>query len=109
MLATPNADKIGEFSLTDKRLSRITKFMAETLFDENISGPHGNTHIALGSSYQDSYSGNPAKVTKAGWAKMGFNDSAVHTDIISTSPRTVTAHLSDGSYKVIYQDGIFVV
>ncbi|HBC72365.1 thermophilic metalloprotease (M29) superfamily [Candidatus Amesbacteria bacterium RIFOXYB1_FULL_47_13] len=109
MLAVKDADKIGEFSLTDKRLSRITEFMAETLFDENISGPYGNTHIALGNSYQDSYTGNPAKVTQAGWAKMGFNNSVVHTDIISTTDRTVTAYLSDGTQKVIYKSGQFLL
>ena len=107
MLKNPNADKIGEFSLTDKRLSRINKFMAETLFDENISGPYGNTHIALGRAYQDSYTGNPAKITKSQWTKWGFNDSVVHTDIISTTRRTVTAHLSNGTSKVIYKDGEF--
>ncbi|MEK7154550.1 MAG: aminopeptidase [Patescibacteria group bacterium] len=109
MLANPNANKTGEFSLTDKRLSRINKFMAETLFDENISGPYGNTHIALGRAYQDSYTGNPAKVTKSQWAKWGFNDSVVHTDIISTTRRIVTAYLSDGSSKIIYKDGIFLI
>ena len=109
MLAIENADKIGEFSLTDKRLSRITKFMAETLFDENISGPYGNTHIAIGRAYQDSYTGNPAKVTKSQWIKWGFNDSVVHTDIISTTRRTVTAYLSNGTSQVIYQDGLFLI
>ncbi|TSC85429.1 MAG: aminopeptidase [Microgenomates group bacterium Gr01-1014_16] len=109
MIATKNADKIGEFSLTDKHLSRIDKFMAETLFDENISGPNGNTHIALGSAYQDSYDGDPAKVSKSRWQKLGFNDSVVHTDMISTTRRTVTAHLSDGSSRVIYKNGIFVI
>ncbi|KKU37023.1 MAG: Thermophilic metalloprotease (M29) superfamily [Candidatus Amesbacteria bacterium GW2011_GWA1_46_35] len=109
MLKNPNADKIGEFSLTDKRLSRIDKFMAETLFDENISGPFGNTHIALGRAYQDSYTGNPAKVSKSQWAKWGFNDSVVHTDIISTTRRTVTAHFSNGTSKIIYKDGIFSI
>ena len=107
MIKSPNADKIGEFSLTDKRLSRISKFMAETLFDENISGPYGNTHIALGRAYQDSYIGNPAKVTKSQWAKWGFNDSVVHTDIISTTRRTVTAYFSNNSSKVIYKNGEF--
>jgi aminopeptidase len=29
------ANKVGEFSLTDKRFSKINKFMANTLFDEN--------------------------------------------------------------------------
>ncbi len=107
MIKNPNANKIGEFSLTDKRLSRITKFMAETLFDENISGPFGNTHIALGRAYQDSYTGNPANVTKSQWAKMGFNDSVVHTDIISTTRRTVTAYFPNGKSQVIYKDGVF--
>lgn len=83
--------------------------MAETLFDENISGPYGNTHIALGRSYQDSYTGNPAKVTKAQWAKWGFNDSVVHTDVISTTRRTVTAFLSNGTQKIIYRDGEFLL
>ena len=46
MVATENADKVGEYSLTDRRFSRITKFMAETLFDENVGGPFGNTHLA---------------------------------------------------------------
>ena len=109
MIATENADKIGEFSLTDKRLSRIDHFMAETLFDENISGPFGNTHIALGSAYHDSYTGNPAKVSKGQWTKMGFNDSVVHTDIISTTDRAVTAYLEDNTQKVIYEKGEFVV
>jgi aminopeptidase len=36
MIAVENANKIGEFSLTDRRTSRITKFMAETLYDENV-------------------------------------------------------------------------
>lgn len=107
MINTENADKIGEFSLTDRRLSRIDKFMAETLFDENISGPWGNTHIALGSAYQDSYDGNPARVSKSAWVKYGFNNSPVHTDMISTTRRTVTAFLP-GSQRVIYRDGEFV-
>ena len=109
MLAAPNADKLGEFSLTDKRFSKITKFMANTLFDENMGGPHGNTHIAVGMSYHMCYVGDETKVSKVGWEKMGFNDSAVHTDIISTAPRTVVAYLEDGSEKVIYKDGMFTL
>ncbi len=109
MIATENADKIGEFSLTDSRMSRITKFMAETLYDENVGGEHGNTHIALGNAYQDSYPGDQGKVTKEQWIEMGYNDSVVHTDIISTEPRTVTATLEDGSQVVIYKDGKFTI
>jgi aminopeptidase len=107
MLATENAEKVGEYSLTDARLSRITRFMAETLYDENVGGPYGNTHIALGKSYHDCYEGDPASVSAEGWESLGFNDSSVHTDIVSTSDRTVTARLRDGSERVIYEGGRF--
>jgi len=109
MIATKNADKIGEYSLTDKRHSRITKFMAETLFDENIGGPYGNSHIALGMSYRDTYAGDVSKLTDKEATRLGFNDSSVHTDVISTTRRTVTAHLKNGNTKVIYKDGKFVL
>ncbi|MBI5645057.1 aminopeptidase [Candidatus Kaiserbacteria bacterium] len=109
MIATKGADKIGEYSLTDSRHSRITKFMAETLFDENMGGPFGNTHLALGMSYRDTYAGDVSRLTDKEAARLGFNDSSVHTDIISTTRRTVTAHLKDGSKKVIYKNGKFVL
>lgn len=109
MIATKGADRIGEYSLTDKRHSRITKFMAETLFDENMGGPYGNTHLALGMSYRDTYAGDVSKLTTKQAEKLGFNDSSVHTDIISTTDRTVTAHLKDGTTKVIYKHGMFVL
>jgi len=109
MIATKGADKVGEFSLTDARFSRVTKYMGETLFDENRGGRFGNTHIALGLSYKDSYPGNIAKVTKAGWRAMGYNDSSVHTDIVSTTRRTVTATLEGGKEIVIYKDGRFTL
>jgi aminopeptidase len=107
MIATEGADKVGEFSLTDRRLSRITRFMAHTLYDENVGGPAGNTHIALGRSYQDAYAGDPAGVSPAEWERLGFNNSSVHTDIVSTVGRVVTAQLRDGSELVIYRDGEF--
>jgi aminopeptidase len=110
MIAQENADKVGEFSLTDKRHSRITKFMATTLFDENMGGDHGNTHIALGNAYKDTYPGDMEKVTNEDWAAMGYNSCPkVHTDIISTANRTVTALLKNGSEKIIYRDGEFMV
>lgn len=109
MIATKNADKVGEYSLTDSRHSRITKFMAETLFDENMGGPYGNTHMALGMSYRDTYAGDVSKLTTKEAERLGFNDSSVHTDIISTTRRTVTAHLKNGTTKVIYKDGRFVL
>jgi aminopeptidase len=107
MIATDGADRIGEFSLTDRRLSRITRFMAHTLYDENVGGRFGNTHIALGRSYQDAYDGDPSEVPAERWEQLGFNDSTVHTDIVSTTDRLVTATLRDGSERVIYRNGEF--
>lgn len=109
MVATANADKVGEFSLTDNRHSQISKFMAETLYDENIGGPFGNSHIAVGSSFHDCYDGNPGTVSKEEWERLGYNDSSVHTDMMTTADRTVTATLPDGSERVIYKDGQFQI
>jgi aminopeptidase len=107
MIATEGADRIGEFSLTDRRLSRITRFMAHTLYDENVGGTFGNTHIAVGRSYQDAYAGDPSEVPAERWEQLGFNDSTVHTDIVSTTDRVVTASLRGGGERVIYRDGEF--
>jgi len=109
MLKQKNADKIGEFSLTDKRLSRIDHFMAETLYDENFGGKYGNCHMALGSSYHDCYSGDKKKMRENNWNKLGFNDSGEHCDIINTLKKEVWAFLKDGSRKLIYKDGQFVI
>ncbi len=110
MIATDEgSNKIGEFSLTDSRLSRIQKFMAETLFDENMGGEQGNTHIALGAAYKDSYPGDISKVSKEEWEKMNYNDSAIHTDIISTEEREVIAHLKNGTEIIIYKNGKFLI
>jgi aminopeptidase len=107
MIATEGADRVGEFSLTDKRFSRISRFMAQTLYDENVGGPFGNTHIALGRSYQDAYAGDIASVEPPEWERLGFNNSSVHTDIVSTTDRVVTAQLRGGSERIIYRDGEF--
>ena len=110
MIAQDNADKVGEFSLTDKRHSRITKFMATTLFDENVGGEFGNTHIALGNAYKDTYPGDISNISTEEWNEMGYNlCPKVHTDIVSTTNRTVTAVLVDNSEKIIYKDGMFVM
>lgn len=110
MIAQENADKVGEFSLTDRRHSRITKFMATTLYDENMGGTFGNTHIALGNAYKDTFAGDMATVSEEQWAQMGYNSCPkVHTDIISTTNRTVTARLRNGTETVIYRDGQFVL
>lgn len=110
MLATDEgASQVGEFSLTDNRLSRITRFMAQTLFDENMGVPYGNTHIAVGRAYRDAYALGTKGVKPSKFAKAGFNQSSIHTDMISTSDRTVTATLANGTKRVIYKDGQFTI
>jgi aminopeptidase len=109
IISIEGSNKIGEFSLTDKHFSKITHFMAETLYDENIGGEFGNTHIALGAAFKDSFNGNISKLGPKDWKMLGFNESAVHTDIMSTTDRTVIATLSDRSKKIIYRDGQFEI
>ncbi len=109
MIAQKNADRIGEFSLTDRRFSKISAFMATTLFDENFGGDYGNTHLAVGKAYHDACSAPPEEMNEEKFKELGFNDSPEHTDIIATSDRTATAVLKDGTKKVIYQGGEFQV
>ncbi len=101
------ASKVGEFSLTDNRFSRIDRFMADTLFDENFGGKYGNCHVAIGSSYTDTYEGNPADLSKEAKKKLGFNDSALHWDLVNTEDKRVTARLTSGDDLVIYEKGRF--
>lgn len=103
------ASRLGEFSLTDKTFSKIGKFMANTLFDENYGGEYGNCHVALGASYSETYSGNPSELTNKLKTDLGFNDSALHWDIVNTESKRVTAHLSDGRATLIYEDGRFAL
>ena len=105
MIATEGADRIGEYSLTDSRLSKITHFMADTLFDENVGGPQGNTHLAVGLGLRQCYDGDATAVNEKAWERLGFNQSSIHTDIVSTTDRTVTAILKDGTEHVIYTGG----
>ncbi len=101
------ASRLGEFSLTDKRFSGVNRFMANTLYDENFGGRNGNCHIALGSSYSDTYTGDPQRLTKTLKEKLGFNDSALHWDLVNTEKKRVTAHLVGGGRTTIYEDGQF--
>ena len=103
----PGAKRVGEFSLTDKRFSNIDKFMANTLFDENYGGRYGNCHLALGSSYSNTYAGDPSRLTKERKKKLGFNDSALHWDLVNTEQKRVTAHLRSAEKVVIYENGMF--
>ncbi len=102
------ACRVGEFSLTDKRFSRINRFMANTLFDENFGGKHGNCHIALGASYSDTYDGDSASLDRERKDQLGFNDSALHWDLVNTEEKRVTALLRSGEQVVIYEGGRFL-
>jgi aminopeptidase len=48
-------------------------------------------------------------MTKQLKEKLGFNDSALHWDLVNTERKTVTAHLTSGKKLVIYEDGQFKV
>lgn len=109
MIKQKNADKIGEFSLTDKRFSKISRFMANTLYDENFGGDYGNSHLAVGTSYHDCYSGDIKSMKSKDWERLGFNESVEHCDIINTNPKIVEAIMKNGEKKIIYKDGIFVI
>lgn len=101
------AGRVGEFSLTDRRFSRIRRFMANTLYDENYGGQYGNCHVALGSSYSNTFDGDRSALTGEKKRGLGFNESALHWDLVNTEKKTVTAHLTSGQRKVIYENGVF--
>ena len=103
----PGASRMGEFSLTDRRFSKITKFMANTLYDENFGGRQGNCHIALGSSYSDTFRGSPADLSPKKKKELGFNTSALHWDLVNTERKRVTARLKGGQTVTIYENGQF--
>lgn len=104
-----DAHKTGEFSLTDIRHSKIDRFMADTLFDENFGGKSGNSHIAIGQAYAESYTGNQAELTPELKKELGFTESAVHWDLINTEDKTVKAIMKDGTSTIIYENGMFTV
>ncbi len=101
------AAQIGEFSLTDRRFSRIARFMANTLLDENFGGTYGNCHIALGSSYRNTFAGDSRRLSPQMRSRLGFNDSALHWDFVNTEKKRVTAVLTDGSQLAVYENGKF--
>ncbi|MFA6030524.1 MAG: aminopeptidase [Elusimicrobiota bacterium] len=107
-LATdPGAGRLGEFSLTDVRFSRIDRFMADTLFDENFGGRHGNCHVAVGNSYSDTFDGDPARLTKALKTRLGYNESALHWDLVNTEDKRVSAVTTGGKRVLVYEKGRF--
>jgi aminopeptidase len=107
MATDKGAAQLGEYSLTDRRFSGIDKFMADTLFDENHGGGHGNCHVAIGDSYSDTYAGDISRLTKDRKEALGYNSSAVHWDLINTEDKKVTAKLRNGKLITIYEKGQF--
>ncbi|QGY41686.1 aminopeptidase [Pseudodesulfovibrio cashew] len=101
------ARRVGEFSLTDKRFSRVDKFMAHTLLDENFGGEHGNCHIALGGSVLESFTVPTEMLTPELEYEFGLNSSDMHWDLVNTQPKRVTARLGSGEPRLIYENGSF--
>ena len=103
-------DRLWEFSLTDARISKITHFMAETLFDENVGWEYGNTHVALGLWFDECYAWDKSKLDDPEYKKsIWLNYSAEHVDVISTAKRKVIWTLSNWDEILIYEDGKFMI
>ncbi len=107
MATDAGASQLGEYSLTDRRFSKIDRFMADILFDENHGGRHGNCHVAVGDSYSDTYSGDISRLTAMRKKALGYNSSAVHWDLINTEDKKVTAKLRNGKLVTLYEKGQF--
>ena len=107
MYSDAGARRVGEFSLTDKRFSRVDRFMAHTLLDENYGGENGNCHIAMGGSVLESFTGPRELLTPQLEYELGFNSSDMHWDLVNTQPKRVTAWLKDGKPRTIYENGMF--
>ena len=103
-------DHLWEFSLTDARVSRITHFMAETLFDENVWWEYGNTHVALWTWFDECFAGDQAKLEDKEFKKsIWLNFSAEHVDVISTAKRKAIWILPNWEEILIYKDWKFMI
>ena len=103
-------DHLWEFSLTDARISKITHFMAETLFDENVGWRYWNTHIALWRWFDECYNWDKNKLNDPEFKKsIWLNTSPEHVDVISTAKREVIWILQDEKELLIYKDWKFTI
>ena len=103
-------DHLWEFSLTDARISKITHFMAETLFDENVGWEYGNTHVALWRWFDECYAWDKNRLEDVNFKKsIWLNMSPEHVDVISTAKRKVIWILWDGKEILIYENGKFMI
>ena len=102
--------QLWEFSLTDARMSRISHFMAETLYDENVGWIFWNTHIALWKWFDECVNEKAKDLNDSVFKKsIWLNESAEHVDIISTENRKVIGTLPDNSEIVIYDNWHFAL
>ena len=103
-------DHIWEFSLTDSRVSRITHFMAETLFDENVWWEFWNTHIALWRWFDECCIWDRKQLDDQEFKKsIWLNWSDEHVDVISTANRKVIWIMANDDEILIYEDWKFVI
>jgi aminopeptidase len=83
--------------------------MAHTLYDENYGGEFGNCHVAVGASYGDTYAGDLSELTPEKKEELGFNDSALHWDLVNTEAKIVYAYLKNKERVTIYKNGKFLI
>lgn len=107
--ADGGARRVGEFSLTDSSLSRVDHFMSQTILDENFGGQTGSSHIALGQSLLETFSGPPEMLDKSFMDALGFNISSLHWDLVNTEDKVIFVNLADGKRKTIYENGRFKI
>ena len=78
-------------------LDRIDLRIRVTRLDgEDLAGPPGEESAAV-----------RARVVAARKRQLGFNESALHWDLVNTEKKRVTAHLKSGKALVIYENGRF--
>ena len=103
-------EPMSMWGLTDARVSKITHFMAETLFDENVWWKYGNTHVALWLWFDECYAWDKSKLDDSKFKKsIWLNVSAEHVDVISTAKRKAIWILPDWKEILIYKDGKFMI
>jgi aminopeptidase len=62
----------------------------------------------MGSSYENTFSQDDrTQLTPKYKAELGFNDSALHWDLVNTQQKRVIATLSSGKDVTIYENGKF--
>lgn len=94
--ALPGMNRLGEFALTDKRLSKITTVIpGAPVMLENIGG---TAHLAFGSGYKKCF----ADKTHT----PHCNESVDHRDVVLGGDFTVTATTAQGQEVVIFAQGI---